>query len=64
MTLYKLVTCSSLVLILISLGVLEHFTFGKMGVGNILALSIGDLIILSYNIVLSYDLIFLFLQKV
>lgn len=64
MILHKLVTCSSLVLILYSLGILEHFTFGKIGVGYILALNNGDLIILSYHIVLSYDLIVLFLQKV
>lgn len=62
--LYKLVTCSALISILVSLGILEHFTFGKMGVGNILLLNIGDLMI--YPIVPTGSLklgLFLFFSK-
>lgn len=42
---YILVTCSALISILVSLGMLEHFTLGKMGMGNILLLNIGNLMI-------------------
>lgn len=64
--LYTLVTCSALISILVSLRILEHFTFGKMGVGNILLLNIGDFMI--YPIVptgsLKFDLfIFFFLNQ-